>query len=182
MIAFLKGDIVEINVDYILMDVNGVGYQVYVGKPQDFTYGQALVYTYYQVREDGISLFGFKTKQEQNLFLRLINVSGIGPKTANGILGATTVNSLITAIELGNIAFLKKLPAIGPKAAQQIILDLKGKLTPSSNNVVNVNSELVEVLTSLGYKNQDIKKIVPNVDSTLSIEEQVKEALKLLLK
>ena len=98
MISFLKGDIVEINVDYVLIDVNGIGFQVFVGKPQDFTYGRSLIYTYYQVKEDGVSLFGFKTKQEQDLFLRLIDVSGIGPKTASGILGATTVNSLISAI------------------------------------------------------------------------------------
>ena len=128
MISFLKGDIVEINVDYVLVDVNGIGFQVFVGKPQDYSNGRSLIYTYYHVKEDGVSLYGFKTKQEQDLFLRLINVSGIGPKTASGILGATTTNSLISAIELGNIAFLKKLPSIGPKAAQQIILDLKGKL------------------------------------------------------
>ena len=71
MISFLKGDIVEINVDYVLIDVNGIGFQVFVGKPQDFTYGRSLIYTYYQVKEDGVSLFGFKTKQEQDLFLRL---------------------------------------------------------------------------------------------------------------
>ena len=110
----------------------------------------------------------------------MINVSGIGPKTASGILGATTTNSLITAIELGNIAFLKKLPSIGPKAAQQIILDLKGKLA-KSDDVKNDNSELVEVLSSLGYKMPDIKKVLSKVDSSKSIEEQIKDALKLMV-
>ena len=68
MISFLKGDIVEINVDYVLIDVNGVGYQVFVGKPQDFTYGRSLIYTYYQVKEDGVSLFGFKTNVTFHLY------------------------------------------------------------------------------------------------------------------
>jgi Holliday junction DNA helicase RuvA len=186
MISFLKGDIVEINVDYVLIDVNGVGFQVFVGKPQDFSYGRSLIYTYYHVKEDGVSLYGFKTKQEQDLFLRLINVSGIGPKTASGILGATTTNSLISAIELGNIAFLKKLPSIGPKAAQQIVLDLKGKLefigVGVSDDIVDTSRELEEVLIGLGYKEKEIKPILARVDTSLSIEDQVKDALKLLLK
>lgn len=190
MITFLKGDIVEINVDYIIVDVNGIGYQVNVGKPQDFTYGQSLIYTYFQVKEDGISLFGFKTKQEQNLFMRLINVSGIGPKTASGILGATTVNALITAIELGNIAFLKKLPAIGPKAAQQIILDLKGKLVSDETaNKPSVKkselySDVYDALRQFGFKVAEIDNVINKIEH---IEDKatsviIKECLKMLRK
>ena len=189
MISFLKGDIVEINVDYVLIDVNGIGFQVFVGKPQDFTYGRSLIYTYYQVKEDGVSLFGFKTKQEQDLFLRLIDVSGIGPKTASGILGATTVNSLISAIELGNVAFLKKLPSVGPKAAQQIILDLKGKLVLD----VNVNkpskrsdtySDVYDALRQFGFKVSEIDSVIDKVEN---IEQKqttqiIKDCLKMLRK
>ena len=189
MIYFLKGDVVEINVDYILIDVNGVGYQVYVGKPQDFSYGQALVYTYYHVKEDGVSLYGFKTKQEQNLFLRLINVSGIGPKTASGILGATTTNSLITAIELGNIAFLKKLPSIGPKAAQQIILDLKGKLITVEDSKTTVKksetySDVYDALRQFGFKVSEIDNAINKVENIESKQtpQIIKECLKLLRK
>ena len=190
MISFLKGDVVEINVDYILVDVNGVGYQVFVGKPQDFTYGQTLVYTYYHVKEDGVSLYGFKTKQEQNLFLRLINVSGIGPKTASGILGATTTNSLITAIELGNIAFLKKLPSIGPKAAQQIILDLKGKLISVEDaNKPSVKksetySDVYDALRQFGFKVSEIDSVINKIESIESKQtpQIIKECLKLLRK
>ncbi len=190
MIAFLKGDIVEINAEYILIDVNGVGYQVYVGKPQDYTYGRALVYTYFQVKEDGVSLYGFKTKQEQDLFLRLINVSGIGPKTANGILGATTTNALITAIELGNIAFLKKLPAIGPKAAQQIVLDLKGKLVsdddsnkPSSKKN-EIYSDVYDALRQFGFKVSEIDSAINKIENIENKQTSniIKECLQMLRK
>lgn len=190
MIAFLKGDVVEINIDYILIDVNGVGYQVYVGKPQDFSYGLSLVYTYYHVKEDGVSLYGFKTKQEQDLFLRLINVSGIGPKTACGILGATTTNALITAIELGNIAFLKKLPSIGPKAAQQIILDLKGKLiadntTPKGQIKKSEQySDVYDALRQFGFKVSEIDNVISKVENIegKSTAQIIKECLKMLRK
>ncbi|MBQ8206851.1 MAG: Holliday junction branch migration protein RuvA [Bacilli bacterium] len=190
MISFLKGDIVEINVDYVLVDVNGVGFQVFVGKPQDFSYGRSLIYTYYHVKEDGVSLYGFKTKQEQDLFLRLINVSGIGPKTASGILGATTTNSLISAIELGNIAFLKKLPSIGPKAAQQIILDLKGKLIsdeqankPSAKKS-DKYSDVYDALRQFGYKVAEIDNAINKVENIENLQTVtiIKECLKLLRK
>ena len=172
MITFLKGDVVEINVDYILVDVNGVGFQVYVGRPQDFAYGRNLIYTYYQVKDDGVSLFGFKTKQEQDLFLRLIDVSGIGPKTASGILGATTVNSLISAIELGNVAFLKKLPSVGPKAAQQIILDLKGKLVMDNNPIKpskrsDTYSDVYDALRQFGFKVSEIDSVIDKVENII---------------
>lgn len=190
MIAFLKGDIVEINIDYVLIDVNGVGYQVNVGKPQDFSYGQTLIYTYYHVKEDGVSLYGFKTKQEQNLFLRLINVSGIGPKTASGILGATTTNALISAIELGNIAFLKKLPSIGPKAAQQIVLDLKGKLIvdesankPSAKKS-EIYSDVYDALRQFGFKVSEIDNVINKVENIekKATSEIIKDCLKMLRK
>lgn len=190
MIAFLKGDIVEINVDNILVDVNGIGFLVNVGKPQDFTFGRALIYTYYQVKEDGVSLYGFKTKQEQDLFLRLIDVSGIGPKTACAILGATTVNALISAIELGNIAFLKKLPSIGPKAAQQIILDLKGKLVSddqvnkASSKKSDLYSDVYDALRQFGFKVNEIDSVINKIENiqTKQTAQIIKECLQLLRK
>lgn len=190
MISFLKGDIVEINVNSILIDVNGIGFQVFTNRPQDFSYGATLVYTYFQVKEDGFSLFGFKTKQEINLFLKLIEVSGIGPRTASAILGATTVNLLIQAIELGNIAYLKKLPSIGPKAAQQIILDLKGKLIldeqaakPSAKKQ-DVYSEVYDALRQFGFRVNEIDSAINKVENieTLNTTQIIKECLKLLRK
>lgn len=190
MISFLKGDIVDIGLDYILVDVNGIGFQVYVGRPQDFSYGRALVYTYFQVKEDGFSLFGFKTKQEQDMFNRLINVSGIGPKTANGILGATTVSNLISAIELGNVGFLKKLPSIGPKAAQQIVLDLKGKLVIDDQaNKASVKkdekyADVYDALRQFGFKVSEIDNTIDKVENIekKSTSDIIRECLKLLRK
>ena len=188
MISFLKGEIVDIKIDSILIDVNGIGFQVFVGKPQDFSFGQALVYTYFQVKDDGFSLYGFKTKQEQDLFLKLINVNGIGPKTASAILGACSTTSLISAIELGNLAILKKLPSVGPKAAQQIILDLKGKLVmdvnenkPSSKKS-DVYSDVYDALKQFGFKTNEIDSVINKV---IDIEKKqtpeiIKDCLKML--
>ncbi len=188
MISYLNGEIVDISFDSIVVDCNGVGYHVYVGKPQDFSYGKSLVYIYYQQKDDGVFLYGFKTKNEKDLFLRLIDVNGIGPKTASGIIGATTVNNLISAIETGNLAFLKKLPAVGAKAAQQIVLDLKGKLVFDNKETTkskNVRFEDVyDALRAFGFKVAEIDSVInkiTNIDS-LKTEQIVKECLKLLRK
>lgn len=190
MISFLKGDIVEIATDYVLVDVGGVGFQVFVGRPQDFAYGRSLIYTYFQVKEDGYALYGFKTKQEQDLFYKLIGVSGIGPKTACAILGATTTNALVSAIEFGNVAFLKKLPSIGPKAASQIILDLKGKLISAEEaSATNTKksekySDVYDALRQFGFKVNEIDAVINKVTNIEQKETKViiKECLQMLRK
>ena len=183
MYGYIKGIVTEIESSYIILENNNIGYLIYVANPYSFQIGSEYkVYLYTQIKEDEHLLYGFKEKEEKELFLKLISVKGLGCKMAMPILATGSINGIVDAIDRENILYLKKFPKIGDKVARQIILDLKGKLASSSKEVVNVNSELVEVLTSLGYKNQDIKKVIPNVDSTLSIEDQVKEALKLLLK
>jgi len=183
MYGYIKGIVTEIESSYIILENNNIGYMIYVANP--FSYqidNEYKIYLYTQIKEDEHLLYGFKEKSEKDLFLKLISVKGLGCKMALPILATGSINGIVDAIERENILYLKKFPKIGDKVARQIILDLKGKLTPSSSDIVNVNSELVEVLTSLGYKNADIKKVIPNVDINLSLEEQVKEALKLLLK
>ena len=183
MYGYIKGIVTEIESSYIILENNNIGYLIYVANPYSYQVdNEYKVYLYTQIKEDEHLLYGFKEKDEKDLFLKLISVKGLGCKMALPILATGSINGIIDAIDRENILYLKKFPKIGDKVARQIILDLKGKLTPSTNNIVNVNSELVEVLTSLGYKNPDIKKVVPNVDISLSLEEQVKEALKLLLK
>lgn len=183
MYGYIKGIIKEIESSYIILENNNIGYQIYVANPYSFTLeNEYKIYLYTQIKEDEHLLYGFKEKEEKELFLKLISVKGLGCKMALPILATGSIEGIIDAIDRENILYLKKFPKIGDKVARQIILDLKGKLAPNTNNVVNTNSELVEVLTSLGYKNQDIKKVIPNVDSSLSIEIQIKEALKLLLK
>lgn len=183
MYGYIKGIVTEIESSYIVLENNNIGYLIYVANPYSYQLNNEYkVYLYTQIKEDEHLLYGFKEKEEKDLFLKLISVKGLGCKMALPILATGSINGIADAIERENILYLKKFPKIGDKVARQIILDLKGKLTPSSNNIVNVNSELVEVLTSLGYKNPDIKKVIPNVDVNLSLEDQVKEALKLLLK
>ena len=113
--------------------------------------------------------------------MKLIGVKGLGPKVALPILATGTVSGVVDAIDRENLLYLKKFPKVGEKLAKQIILDLKGKLVSKSDEP-DTNEELISVLMSLGYKNNDIKRIIKDVDSSLSIEEQVKQALKLLLK
>ncbi len=184
MYAYIKGIVKVIESNYIVVDVNNIGYLIYVANPYSFNLGEEyLIYTYQYVREDEISLYGFKEKEEKDLFLKLINVKGLGCKMAMPMLATGSINGIIDAIERENILYLQKFPKIGDKIARQIILDLKGKLVSSNDNKNNsVNEELVETLKSLGYKNSDINRVVNKVNINNSIEEQIKEALKLLLK
>lgn len=181
MYGYIKGIVKDIDNNFVVVDNNNIGYNIYVANPYsykiDTTY---LIYTYTNVKEDEISLYGFLTKEEKELFLKLISVKGIGPKAAMSILATSSVDGIKDAIERENILYLKKIPKIGDKAARQIILDLKGKLAKSED--ISVNNELTCALEALGYKNKDISKIIKNVDMTTSIEEQIKQALKLLLK
>lgn len=185
MYSYIKGKIKEIENNYIVVENNNIGYLIYVGNPYSFELdNDYCIYTYQYVREDEISLYGFKEKEEKNLFLKLINVKGLGCKMALPMIATGSIEGIIDAIDRENILYLKKFPKIGDKVARQIILDLKGKLV-NNNNVKATNSasdELIETLKALGYKSNDINRIINKVDSNLAIENQVKEALKLLLK
>ena len=184
MYEYIKGKIINQESNYIVLDNNGIGYLVYVSNPYSFEIDKEYtVYIYQCVREDENSLYGFKTKEEKDLFLKLIDVKGLGPKMALPILATGSISGIIDAIERENILYLKKFPKIGDKVARQIILDLKGKLGVASTTNSTIDyEELIEVLKGLGYKQADINKVLPQIKTDLSIEEQVKEALKLLLK
>ena len=183
MYGYIKGIVTEIESSYIILENNNIGYLIYVANPYSFQVdNEYKVYTYTQIKEDEHLLYGFKEKEEKELFLKLISVKGLGCKMALPILATGSISGIADAIDRENILYLKKFPKIGDKVARQIILDLKGKLTVSGNVSVNNNNELVDVLLSLGYKNPEIKKVIPNVKQDLSLEDQVKEALKLLLK
>lgn len=185
MYSYIKGLITEIESNYIVIEQSGIGYTVYTANPYQFEENEEYkIYLYQYVREDEISLYGFKTVEERNLFLKLISVKGLGCKMALPMLATGSIDGIIDAIERENILYLKKFPKIGDKVARQIILDLKGKLV-AGTSVINTNSELeelVEVLKGLGYKPGDIKKVLPHIHKTSNIEDQIKEALKLLLK
>jgi len=186
MYNYIIGKIVDRTGSFIVLDNNGIGYTIYTPNPYAFQdeNKEYKVFLYQQIKEDEHLLFGFKTQEEKDLFLKLISVKGMGPKMALPILATGSVSGVVDAIERENILYLKKFPKIGDKLAKQIILDLKGKLgvTATGSVITETESELREVLLGLGYKDKEINPVLVKIDNTLSIEDQVKEALKLLLK
>lgn len=186
MYDYISGRITNIYFNSIVLDNNGIGYLIYTPNPYSFKIDEDVkIYIYQKVSEDELSLYGFKNIEEKEMFLKLISVKGLGPKMALPILATGSISGIIDAIERENILYLKKFPKIGEKVAKQIILDLKGKLgvVSTGENVVNNNfDELVEVLKGLGYKDKEIKVILPKIDNSLSIEDQIKQALKFMLK
>lgn len=185
MYNYITGKVAFVEANMIVIENNGIGYSVFVANPYSFEEGsKTTVYVYNQIREDEHSLYGFKSKDERELFLKLLNVKGLGPKVGLGFFATGSMAGIVDAIDRENVLYLKKFPKVGDKLAKQIVLDLKGKLGGLNIDVGKNNDsfELISVLESLGYKSADINKIVPNVDKELDIESQVKEALKLLLK
>jgi Holliday junction DNA helicase RuvA len=181
MYEYIIGKITDINPGYIVIENNNIGYKIYTSNPYSYKLNsEEKVYIYEHIREDEDTLYGFKSTNEKEMFLRLIEVKGLGPKMALPLLSVDS-SELNSEIERGNINYLKKFPKIGDKVARQIILDLKGKLVNKEENKV-VDDELKEALKELGYKPQEINKVLPNIDNTLKIEDKIKEALKLLLK
>ena len=185
MYGYIKGTIKEIESNYIIIDNHDIGYIIYVPNPYYYKQNEIYtIYTYTHVREEEYSLYGFANKEQLNLFLKLIQVKGVGPKMALPMLATGSTEGIYDAIERENILYLKKFPKIGEKVARQIILDLKGKVNGAQMSLLDSKNtnELVDALLALGYKQADVKKIVNNVNMNLTIEEQIKEALKLLLK
>ena len=184
MYNYIKGTIKEISSTTITLDNNGIGYKIFTPNPYSFQEGETYtVYVYQYVREDEISLYGFKTSEEKELFLKLIEVKGLGPKMTLPMLAMGSISGISDAINRENVLYLKKFPKIGDKLAKQMILDLKGKLDiVTTDTLVDVSDELIEVLKGLGYKDKEIKGIIPNVNKELKIEDQVKEALRLLVR
>ena len=180
----MYGKVTEQGNNYIVLEVNNIGYLIYVANPFIYELGkETKIYLYNNIKEDENSLYGFVNDEQLSLFLKLINVKGLGPKMANGFFAMGTVNGIVDAIERENVLYLTKFPKIGEKIAKQMILDLKGKIdiditTTEENNT----DDLIAVLESLGYKTVEIKKVIKDIDPSLKVEDQVKEALKLLLR
>ncbi len=182
MYGYIKGMVKLINNNHIVLENNDIGYNIFVSNPYSYKIDKSyIIYIYNYLREDENTLYGFKTIEEKDLFLKLINVKGLGPKTAIPMFATGSVSGIIDAIDRENLLYLTKFPKIGDKLARQIILDLKGKLTLGIKSKIE-NDEIVEVLTGLGYKLSDIKKVLPKIDQELNIENQIKEALKLMLR
>ena len=187
MYDYIIGKITTIKNNSIVIENNGIGYLVYVSNPYSFELNKEIkLYIYQHITEDEHTLYGFHTLEEKDFFLKLISVKGLGCKMALPIFAVGSIQSIMDAIERENILYLKKFPKIGDKLARQIVLDLKGKLefigVGISDDEISSENELKEVLVGLGYKEKEITPVIAKVDHTLKIEDQVKEALKLLLK
>lgn len=188
MIAFVNGIVKIIRNDRVVLEVHGVGYEVYLANALSQKMNEELfLYTYQHVREDAILLFGFIKEEDYEVFMRLINVKGIGPKTAQTMLSVCSGKEMIEAIENDDIKRLKSLPGIGAKTAGQIVLDLKGKfvsLETSDSPVSNpVWTQVQDALLSLGYKTNQLTKIKKEFENTeLGEDEMLRQALILLAK
>ena len=188
MISFIKGTIEEVLLDSIIVSNNGIGYEIGFVNQDKVKIGEKVkIHTYLNVREDALTLFGFLSRTDLTLFLRLISVKGIGPKGAMNMLVKTTGLRLISAIEEGDVNYLKTLPGIGPKSASQIVLDLKGKLVDATHNKYALPEALTEAISglrNLGYKQSELnaieKELVKNPNQT--VYDYIKAGLQLLIK
>ena len=196
MYEYFKGIISKITAKYIVLEVNSIGYILHVANPYAYSgrlHQEAKVYVHQVVREDAELLYGFATEEGKQLFLSLISVSGIGPVSALAIIAADDNAGLVQAIEQKNITYLTKFPKIGKKTAQQMVLDLEGKVVaaggPSESKVpvqTVDNQELeeaMEAMLALGYKAAELKKIKKFFEGTTdTAENYIKSALKMLVK
>ena len=195
MFSYIKGSLEVKTNGYIVIETNGIGYKIFMSETSIEKLGEigstVKVHTYLKVREDDISLFGFNTNEELHMFELLISVGGIGAKSAITILSNITPSRFALAVITNEVNTLKKLPGIGPKTAQRIILELKDKIKTEEaigaetselekeENKQEEFEEVIQALQVLGYRRYEINKILPKIKSE-SLEERIKEALQYL--
>lgn len=205
MISYIKGPLTAIEEDVIVVEAGGVGMGIHVPlSVLDRLPGigrEVTVYTYFQVREDAMSLYGFLNRQDRDMFRQLIGVNGVGPKAALGILSTMTPDDLRMAIVTGDAKAISRAPGIGPKTAQRLILDLKDKISmeevlgnlalPCDGGVSaalgtasmgEAAKEAVQALVALGYSNMEANKAVKQVEvtETMTAEDVLKASLRYL--
>jgi Holliday junction DNA helicase RuvA len=200
MIDYLRGQIQHTEVDFIVIEVHGIGYRVFCANPYSFpSQAEVVVFIHHHVREDAILLYGFSTREEQSLFRRLLEVSGIGPRVAIGVLSGGKPEMLVSAIQREDLAYLTRLPGIGKKTAQRMILDLKDKLGASdspyrdasaigtashSAEIAGAGSELHEAkegLMALGFSEAEIDRVWPAVKAAVKEGDKAEVFMKLAL-
>ncbi len=199
MFAYIKGNLEIKTNGYVVVDVGGIGYKIFMSQNAIEKLGESgkevKIHTYVRVREDDISIFGFNSNEELRMFELLLSVSGIGAKSSLTILSNISPSSFALAVISNDIGKLKKLPGIGPKTAQRIILELKDKLKTEEaveDNVEEIKeaiiendkvSEAISALQVLGYSRREIDVALENIDkNSLSIEEIIRQGLKKLSK
>lgn len=203
MYEYLKGKVTYVSPYYIVLELNNVGYQIAVANPFSYKVAEEVIMIYLQqvVREDSETLYGFNSLEEKQLFIKLNSVSGIGPKSALAIMASSDHGALIHAVETEDATFLTKYPGVGKKTAQQMVLDLKGKLLEIGLEVSGETQELapteglfaqgnhmleeaLEALAALGYSDRELKRITKDLKevSGSSTDDYLRQGLKLLMK
>ena len=193
MIVFLKGKATHITSDYCLLDVHDVGYRVFISnqtRAHISPNAEVMLYIHTNVREDAILLYGFFSREEYDLFLHLIGISGIGPKVAQGILSSATANDFYRMVQQKDVKGITKLPGIGKKTAERILLELKDKLSdvsvedmPEGDNNVGAETEndmvaeATEALLTLGFQDSEIQRVFRQKYSCQNTEELIRYAL-----
>ena len=198
MIAFLRGRVLEKQPNRVLVDVNGVGYEVVIPLSTFYDVGdegaEVALRVHTHVREDALQLFGFLTLLERQMFERLIAVSGIGPKLAIAVLSGLETRDLVSAVQRADVARLTSIPGVGKKTAERIVLELKDRLTqiaipaavdakPQAAGEDRMRGDLLSALQNLGYHRNDAERAIdvvlePSADRTL--ESALKDALRRL--
>lgn len=195
MYYYIKGSLMYKGDNYIVVDASGIGYRIYTSldciEKSSRIGSEVTVYTYLNVREDAMELYGFYTEEERKMFLMLIGVSGIGPKAGLALLSVASPQHLAMAIVTGDEKLLTKASGVGPKAAKRIILELKDKVDNDTlgidgdsgieiitdDIIADSRAEALSALVVLGYSANDAKSVLLNLDAALSTEELIKKAL-----
>lgn len=196
MFAFIKGSLEVKTTGYIVIETNGVGYKIFMSESAIEKLGEigsiVKVHTYVRVREDDISIYGFNTNEELRIFELLLSVSGIGAKSAIAILSNISPSSFALAVITNDVNALKKLPGVGPKSAQRVILELKDKIKTEEaiskeNTTVEIKEAIIEddkvqeavsALQVLGYSRKEIEVAMEKLDtSSLSVEDIIRQGL-----
>ena len=195
MLAYIKGSLEMKMTDYVVIDVGGLGYKVYMTTTDMDNLGKigdvVKVYTYYRVREDDVSIFGFNTNEQLRMFELLLSVSGVGAKTALSMVAVAEPSEFAIAVISEDVSYLTKIPGIGAKSAQRIILELKDKMK-KENTVIEAKNikvqidnnkveEAIAALQVLGYNKKEIEKVFATIDKTnMTTEDMIKKGLNAL--
>ena len=196
MYYYIKGTLMHKGDNYIVVDASGIGYRIFTSleciEKSPHTGSDVTVYTYLNVREDAMELYGFYSEEERAMFLMLISVSGVGPKAGLALLSVASPQKLVAAIVMGDEKLLTKASGVGPKAAKRVILELKDKidtdtlgidgddgvtLSDDTEIIADSRAEAMSALVVLGYSASDAKNVLMKLDATLTTEELIKKAL-----